>query len=181
MTTKKIKGLILSSKNFFESDKLIDCFTENEGKLQCLIKSAQKISSNYGGKCDPLTVIEGVIYVGKSFNILSQISLVQSFENLRKNFNTLQTALFYLKVIKTSTEYTQKNKNLYTLLLYHLAQLNETKYDITTCKNQFYTDYLAAEGLLESKNTVITEDTFIRILSDYTNKIITSPLYIKAM
>ena len=178
MTSYKIKGIILTSKAFFESDKLLDCFTTQYGKIKCLAKSAQKTTSQFGGKCDPFTLIEGVIYSGKSFNILSQVSLVHSYSNLRLDFNKLQLALFYLKVITLSTDYNQKNNELYTLLITQLNILDQST-NIETAKKEFFKQFLSTEGLLESNKKEISEKEFIKILSEYTNKFITPPLHLK--
>ncbi len=177
MKTNKFAGIVLSSKPFFESDKLIDCFTEQDGKIRYLAKSAQKPNSQFGSKCDPLSIIEGELYKGKSFNILTNVSLVQSFKNLRQCFNTLQLALFFLKIILYSTEYNQKNQELYNVLICHLNQLDKTK-KIHSIKLNFYQNFLVTEGLLTKNATLLSEQNYIKMISEYTNKSITPPLYL---
>tara|TARA_E500000178_G_C16830852_1_gene665971 strand:+ start:238 stop:768 length:531 start_codon:yes stop_codon:yes gene_type:complete len=173
----KISGLILKSQHFFESDKLIELFSPTQGKLKCLVKSAQKSKSNFGGKLDPLCIIDAETFQGKSFLLITQCSLKSDFSSIRTEFNTLQLALFFLSIIQVSTEFNQPNTALYNLLISHLTQLSK-HYHLETIKQSFYKQYLQVEGLYEENKIKITDTEFINLLASYTHKKITLPLQI---
>jgi DNA repair protein RecO (recombination protein O) len=160
-----------------EQDLLIEVFSEDLGKIQCIAKSAAKISSKLSGKLNPLNVISLQLFKGKSFYTITDVSITENLSSIRDHFNNLQWALFFVSVIRLSTEYKQKQKSLYTLLYQCLKQLNENR-NLKEIKTFFYEHYLTIEGIMPPLVLSIDDKLFLNTVQAYIEKPLRAPLAI---
>ena len=168
---------MLNAKPIFESDKICEIFTYQYGKLKCLAKGAQKTKSSHTGKCESLSLLQGILIKGKSFTILSQTTILHDFSSIRKNFNTLQFGLFILSCVRKISAFGQMNPPLYNLVRQTLHQLTLRPFTKTTQTN-FYKNLFAIEGIIGEDNPYINDQTFLRLFEDYTGKQIHLPIFI---
>ena len=168
MKALKDTGIILFSRPFFESDKLLEILTLNHGKLKCIAKRALKKSSG-SGDLEIGCELNIVLQKGKSFFYINQSSLqpgsVVPF--IRQEFNKISILFYYLTIVRQATEFDQPNTNLFKLLKYHIEQLaHET--NIEKCQHTFENQFLVEEGLATSNK--LDHQDFKKIYYDYTGK-----------
>jgi DNA repair protein RecO len=174
----KLSGIVLNKTIFFEKDCLVEIFTPTDGKKKIIAKYALSKSFKFGGLIEPLNTIECELYSGRSFLLLNQCRLVNSFTYIKGEFNRLVLALHYLAIIRHATPFDMPNIDLYHFLIKQLDLLNHAK-DPKVLLNQFYSQFLIHEGLL-NPNIVIDNKDFYQRYYDYTNTQLKPPLFIEA-
>ena len=176
MKDYKLQGIILKTTNIFEKDKRIEIFTPTEGKVTLLAKFANTKSFKFGGKLDPLNLVECVVRKGKTFLLLLQCDLITPYPEIRQTFNTLTTGCHFLDIVRKTTVEHQENETLYNVLKQHLELLckNAEHDDI---KISFYHGFLENEGVLDHLNTPSTAH-LIHLIEAYCNKPLVPPTQI---
>ncbi len=153
MRNKKITGIILHSKPFFENDKLIELFSPTEGRIKLLAKYAQKRHQIFGGRLEPLNHVELVLYKGSSFQLITQCDLLTTFPTIRNRFNTLSMAFYICNIVRKATLFDQHNHALFSLLFETLQQLNQqTETSLSILQETFEKKFLETEGLLDESS-----------------------------
>lgn len=146
MALYKTKGIVLKSRPFDESAKIITVFTKDLGKISVIAKGAKRPTSKFGGRIEPLTLLDMSIAEGRNLDILSQCETIESFRKIKNNPDLLVIALYFLRIINKSLEDRQKNLNLFKLLYIVLSKL-ENDEDTKDIELYFYVNYLRVEGI----------------------------------
>ena len=124
---KKVKGkmllrnriIVLTNQPFFESDLIVRGLNTKGCQLSFIAKGALKSKKRFfGGVLEPTAYIE-IEYrpSKKSLHKLQQAWFLEDFSDLRKDYNRLNLALYFLKVIRQiSQEGTEDSEELFHLL-----------------------------------------------------------------
>lgn len=176
MKNTKISGIILSSANMFEKDKIIELFSEKSGKVKLLAKYANTSKFKFGGKLDVGHQVSCEVYQGKTFQILTQCDLIQSYPLIRTSFNRISLCMYALDITKNITAQNQQNTTLYLALIACLEQLNQPNVDIDTIKTHFHASILMSEGLLHDIQHAPTDYEFKVAYEDYCGRKLKTPL-----
>jgi DNA repair protein RecO (recombination protein O) len=174
MKTYKVSGIVLKKQDIFEKDKTIDLFTPDKGKLRLLAKYANTKSFKFSGTLEVTNFVEVVLYVGRSFHIITQAHALKSFSKLRTSFNHIAMAVFFIDLIQKTTIQNQENKPLFDLLITSLNKLNDLE-EVEQVKHYFYQNFVIIEGLSEGENRKIYDKEFQSIFESYTNQRIKFP------
>lgn len=120
------EGIILKTIKYQENSKIAYIITE-EGLTTALIRASLEFKSKNFAYSQELTKIEFDIVKSKknSFDILSSGRLIDSFLNIKKDYNKLLDVSSILDLTYKTTEHVTNNKNLYDLLDYYLKSYNE--------------------------------------------------------
>ena len=120
-------GIILKTQNIFEHDKLIEVFTEKNGKTKYLAKYTNRPKSKKAGILEVTNVISFVAYSSKSFKLITECNTIKTFPKIRSSFNKLSSSLHIIDVIQKSTIFEQNNTPLYLLTIDTLTKLSHCK------------------------------------------------------
>lgn len=98
----KTKALILGSIRWKESSKIVTLFTADHGKIKVIARGALRNKSIFSGKLESLNYGEAIINEKKSrsLQILNDIDIIDSFNNLRMRYDRLPYALSILEIIQ---------------------------------------------------------------------------------
>lgn len=77
------QAIILSRRDFGESDRLLTLFTPHHGKIRAIAKGARKPSGKLSGHVELFARSDCVIYRGRNLDILTQAELVDAYLGLR--------------------------------------------------------------------------------------------------
>ena len=179
MNTVDCNAIIINSKPFFEYDKRCECLSPTLGKFNCLAKYITKPKSKKMWALDPLTEVRFTLFKGRSFYIIQNYSLLNSFEKIRSSFNHLQYALFFAHIIKKSMQANQINPDLYTLLKNTLHSCNQLE-DIPSTATLFYKSYLKHEGLTPLNTRTLNETNYLNLITEYIDTPLKKPLQLDA-
>lgn len=160
----------------FEKDKIVELFSEDHGKVKLLAKYANTSKFKFGGKLDVGHFVSCEVYQGKSFQILTQCDLIQSFPHIRSSFNRISMCMYALEITKNITAQSQHNPTLFGALKNCLEALNAEETNIDTIRTNFHAAILFSEGLLQQSQELPTDYEFKIAYEDYCGRKLRTPL-----
>lgn len=163
MALFKARGIVMGSKPFEESGKLIYFFSREYGKIKLIAKGARRPGSRFGGRLEPLNYCEVLAAKGRDLDILSQIETIEPFQVLREKSELLYPGLYFVRIITAATEFGQKTPELFKLLLMSLAKLSKGE-EVEAVQRFFELNFLKIEGIYRPDR-----DPKV-LLSDHINK-----------
>ena len=122
--TYKTEGIVLKYRNHGEADRIITLFTKHYGKITVIAKGVRKITSRRGGSLEPGTHIVLLLAKGHGWDILTQVQVQESYQNLRSNLTKITQLQQILEIIDCLTAEHQEHELVYELLLAQLHHLN---------------------------------------------------------
>jgi len=120
-----IEGIIINTKNYGDTSKIIDVLTKEYGIIGVMAKGCKSLKSNLRSVTDKLTYANFTIYYKKDkLSILSEASVINNFSNIKKDIEKISYASFLIDL--TNQVYKQSNDSeLYDLLISALIKIND--------------------------------------------------------
>ena len=101
MVGVKASGVIVEQKNFGEGDRIVSVLTDTKGQVDFIAKGSRKTSSRKGRSIDLLNNIGFELSRSKGLAILVDVSLINSYSNLKGNLAKLSLIYYLLELINT--------------------------------------------------------------------------------
>lgn len=149
MSTIKIRGIIIKESPVGESDKYLTIFTKDRGKLIIRARGAKNSKSKYL-TAQLFAYCDFVIYSGKNFYSLTQIELLESFYNLRLNYDSLMIAYNIISMVDnyfTGSIDNEESSDILLLILKSLKRLTKKGIDQNLIQSVFTIKFLQIVGL----------------------------------
>lgn len=120
-----VEGIVLNSKNYGDTSKVLDIFTKEYGIVGVIAKGCKSLRSNLRSVTDKFTYATFTLYYKKDkLSILNEASVINNFSKIKKDIEKISYASFLLDL--TNQVYKQSNDNeLYDLLIGALLRINE--------------------------------------------------------
>lgn len=120
-----VEGIIINSKDYKDSSKILDIFTKEYGLIGVIAKGCKSLKSNLRSVTGKLTYATFTIYYKKDkLSILSEASVINNFSNIKKDIEKISYASFLIDL--TNQVYKQcEDISLYDLLISALVKINE--------------------------------------------------------
>jgi len=127
MSLEKVNGIVLKSIKYSDTDRIITCYTQEYGKIQCIAKRARKQKSNFTSNIDLLTLAEMVIVKKGIKNIypLREAIILQSYHRLYEDPPRLYAAFYMAELIQELTSIEDKKTEILALFLRQLDMLQK--------------------------------------------------------
>lgn len=126
---QKIQGVILGRKDFGEQDKLVEIFTKKSGKIRILAKGVRKITSRRLGYIEVGNLISGIVYSGKTFNILTEVDSLDNQNNNKTKKWQVESILYLCEVIAKLLPENQSEPEIYYEFIKTRNLVNQTQFD----------------------------------------------------
>ena len=142
--------IVLKNQAFSESDLIVRGLNQKGCQLSFIAKGALKSKKRFsGGLLEPTSYIELEYRPSKSsLHKLQQAWCLEDFSNLRKDYNRLNLAFYFLKVIsKISQEGTPDSEELFHLLGNALKETQDSS-TLDSLKLFFQIKILFLQGVL---------------------------------
>ena len=184
-----VEGIIINTKNYGDTSKILDIFTKEYGVIGVIAKGCKSLKSNLRSVTDKLTYATFTLYYKKDkLSILSEASVINNFSNVKKDIEKISYASFLIDL--TNQVYKQcEDASLYDLLISSLIKINDNfnPLIITNILELKYLEYLGVMPTLDgcsicgSKNVVtLSSDKGGYLCSKcHTNEVIVSEKTIK--
>lgn len=143
------EGVVLSRKNFGEADRVITIFTKNNGKVSFVAKGIRNIKSRKKGHLEVFSNIKLSSVTGNGMDIITEAYTIHNFGRIRQDLKKTAVAYYLLETIHKITHDTEKNHELYTLLVDALKKLDSDE-RATDVKNNFTKEVLVLLGFWPS-------------------------------
>ncbi len=120
-----VEGIVVKSKNYGDTSKILDIFTKDYGIIGVISKGCKSIKSKLRSTSDNLTYATFTIYYKKDkLSILSEASIINNFSNIKKDIEKISYASFLLDL--SSQVYKQcEDSSLYDILINALIKIND--------------------------------------------------------
>lgn len=93
------QGIVLRSYAFGEADKVVILISPNSGKLRTVAKGIRKTKSRFGGRLEPFTHVDLVLYEGRNLDTVTQVSVIEAFPRLRADYDAVILANAMTEVV----------------------------------------------------------------------------------
>ncbi|HHV65749.1 MAG TPA: DNA repair protein RecO [Peptococcaceae bacterium] len=117
MAVYKADAIVIRSREYGESDRLVTLFSREHGKLEAIAKGVRKPKSTQRGGTQLFTYADFLLYKGKSLDIVTQAQPKESFSHLWEDFDRTIAASGMAELLDISTTREQPEPELFTLTL----------------------------------------------------------------
>jgi len=125
MKLLKVKGVVIKEVPYKDNDKIITLMTDKLGKISCMAKGAKKTNSALLASCQLLVYSEFVLYKGTSFYHINSAESIDTFYNLRTDYDKLQKAYELTKVLNSLVVENEDTENILSLYLNSLYVISK--------------------------------------------------------
>ena len=119
----KDEGIVLKTIKLGEADRIVTIFTRSNGKVRAVAKGVRKTKSRFGGRLEPFTHAQLMIYKGRNLDTITSVDIVRSFDEIRTDYRCLTSAAALVEVVEKMTEEREQAASTYALLLAGLTAL----------------------------------------------------------
>lgn len=151
------EGIILSRKNYSESDRILVCFSKHFGKITLLAKGIRKIKSKKRGHLEIFSKIKFSVAYGHGFDIMTEAETINDFAGVRLNLNKISLAYYFCEVVNKITHEDGRASTVYSLLSTALEQL-EKETELKKLRLKFIFDLLIEMGYWPENKKMIDAD-----------------------
>ena len=123
--TYTTEGVVLKRRNLGEADRLVTIFTKKFGKLTALARGVRRPTSRRAGSLEPATQAIFFFAKGKTWDILTQVQLINSFSPARRHLSRLTQIFQILEIVDLLTREYQEHPPVYDLVIITLNHLNQ--------------------------------------------------------
>jgi len=113
----KADAIVIRSREYGESDKLITLFSREKGKLEAVAKGVRKPKSKQRGGTQLFTYADFLLYKGRNLDIVNQVNPKESFIHLWDDFDRMIAASGVAELLDAATLREQAEPQLFTLTL----------------------------------------------------------------
>ena len=122
------EAIILGSRKFSESSKIISVFTKDRGRVSLLVKGGRKGTKKFPGGLETLNRVEAQFYhkSGRELHNFRAADLIEAFSYLRKDLALTYTALSLAETVERTTLPEDANAGLFATLADSFSAMNRT-------------------------------------------------------
>jgi len=112
---KKDEAFVLDKIDYGNTSIISHLFSRDHGKFAVIVKGAKSKKSKYGSLIDPLNLIESVVYFKeqRDIQLLSDASVVSSFNKIKEDIDKLKFAYSVLELVKYMIPEHEENRKLF--------------------------------------------------------------------
>ena len=119
----KDEGVVLKTIKLGEADRIVTLFTRENGKVRAVAKGIRKTKSRFGGRLEPFTRANLIIYKGRNLDTITSVDVMDSFDSIRKDYLKLTSAAALVEVVEKITPERESLVPVYKLLVEGLEAL----------------------------------------------------------
>lgn len=118
------QGIVLRSFPFGEADRVVVLLSPNHGKLRTVAKGIRKTKSRFGGRLEPFTHVDLILYEGRNLDTITQVSVIEAFPHLRQDLDAVMTAGTMVELVDAVAGEDDPSLRLFLLLQRGLKALD---------------------------------------------------------
>ena len=116
MALRNDQGIVLRSYPFGEADRVVVLLSPNHGKVRAVAKGVRKTTSRFGGRLEPFTHVELVLYGGRGLDTITQVAVIEAFPHLRGELERVLAAGTMVEVVDAVTQEEEGSARAFLLL-----------------------------------------------------------------
>lgn len=79
MTLYRDEAIVIRTQKLGEADRIVTLFTREHGRVRAVAKGVRRTKSKFGARVEPGSYIDIQLYVGKTFEIVTQVEALENF------------------------------------------------------------------------------------------------------
>lgn len=104
MLPDKIRGIIIKTLDYKEKDRLVYILTPHLGKISSIAKNVRTRTSRHSSILQPLNICDFVMFKGKSLYTINEVTVVDTFNELKVDYDLLTFAIYFLELADINQE-----------------------------------------------------------------------------
>jgi DNA repair protein RecO (recombination protein O) len=124
MAIRSDQGIVLRSYPFGEADRVVVVLSPNRGKVRTVAKGVRKTKSRFGGRLEPFTHVDLVVYEGRQLDTITQVTVIEPFARLRLDLERVMAAGTMVEAADAVAQENENSHRLFLLLLRGLKALD---------------------------------------------------------
>lgn len=120
-------AIVLSRRDFGESDQIISLYTLEQGKVEALAKGVKKITSKNSSALEPFCLVEAEFAIGKELDRLIRARALNVFSGIRGNLDKSFMAQYAVALVNKMALAEEKDARVFSLLFDWLAWLEKAE------------------------------------------------------
>ena len=120
----KTEGIVLRSMDLGEADRVLTVLTPRLGKLRVVAKGIRRPRSRLGGGLEPFSDVQLVLAIGRTFDVVTQISIEDPHLGLRDDLQATAEAWYLVELADRFCEGNADSHGPFVLLAQWLAALD---------------------------------------------------------
>lgn len=124
----KWEGIVLKTKPYGESNKVVTILTREAGKVAAMARGAKKPSSRLASICQPFMHGIFIVHHGRGMGTLQQGEAIESMRHIQTDIVATAYASYCVEIVDRLTEQDKADEYAYTILLQALHAIEE-EYD----------------------------------------------------
>jgi len=124
MAIRHDQGIVLRGYPFGEADRVVVLLSPNNGKLRTVAKGVRKTKSRFGGRLEPFSHVDLVLYEGRNLDTITQVTMIEPFHHLRGDLDKVVAAGTMVEVADAVAQEEESSIRLFLLLQRGLRTLD---------------------------------------------------------
>jgi DNA repair protein RecO (recombination protein O) len=116
MAIRHDQGIVLRSFPFGEADRVVVLLSPNHGKLRTVAKGIRRTKSRFGGRLEPFSHVDLVLYEGRNLDTITQVAMIEPFHDLRSDLDRVVMAGAMVEVADAVAQENESSVRLFLLL-----------------------------------------------------------------
>ncbi len=124
MALRNDQGIVLRSYPFGDADRVVVLLSPNNGKLRTVAKGVRKTKSRFGGRLEPFSHVDLVLYEGRNLGTITSVAMLEPFHRLRSDLDRVVMAGTMVEVCDIVAQENESAMRLFLLLQRGLRALD---------------------------------------------------------
>ncbi len=119
MPIQKTEAIVLRSRDWSKTSKIVTCYTRLFGKVKGVAKGAKRPKNKFGSSLELFSSITLIFYEkeGRGLQIISDCALEESFQEIRENLSQMAYASYFAELVERGVRGKEEARGLFQLLL----------------------------------------------------------------
>ena len=119
----KDEAIVLRTIKLGEADRIVTLFTRNNGLVRAVAKGIRKTKSRFGGRLEPFTQVDLMVYRGRNLDTITSVHILESFSSIKVDLDRLVSAAALAEAVEKISEERERSFQVYSLLVGGLRAL----------------------------------------------------------
>ncbi len=124
MAIRHDQAIVLRSYPFGDADRVVVLISPNNGKIRTVAKGVRKTKSRFGGRLEPFTHVDLVLYEGRNLDTITQVAIIEPFRRLREQLDSVVAAGVMVEAVDAVAQEDESSMRLFLLLQRGLKALD---------------------------------------------------------
>jgi DNA repair protein RecO (recombination protein O) len=144
MSLYRDRGVVLRTYKLGEADRIVVLLTPGHGKVRAVAKGVRRTKSRIGGRLEPLSHVDLLLYEGRELDIVSQAEMIEPWRPLHEDLNRLSAGMAMAEATEQVAQEQEPSEPLYRMLVGALRTLVDRPGPLVVAS--FYWKLLSLDG-----------------------------------